>query len=258
MLSEFIQTITSLARQSAETKVLKVEGSHRKLIVSQNGTHEWVDIDPPLRKCSLIGFDDVVATVTDSGMCPKPEVWVGPRGVVVLPDRDDRHERLTLEPAMSERFELLVGLSGKRGGMSQRDALRMLRLQLNGTGVGAVETALRRLTFQRRSDGGGSIEHGRESLGRSVEAEVQQADSIPTEFTVTTPVWVNPGMRSLTSVPVQVGVFLDLEAETVELRPLADEVAGGLLRAQQLVASGLREALDDAGHPACPVLLGAP
>ena len=90
------------------------------------------------------------------------------------------------------------------------EVVKFLRFGLSG----ATEVAARslaRVDFSRKSDGAHEAGHGRESLGKSVEAVVQQSETIPEEFEVRCPVYMNPGLRDLTSVSVRVGIYLDVE-----------------------------------------------
>ena len=81
-------------------------------------------------------------------------------------------------------------------------------------------------------------EHGRESLGKSVEAVVQQADAIPESFTLNFQPLVNYGLR-LIEVSVRVGVAIDHEQQRIVFRLLAD----GLADARESMLRQLGEAL---------------
>jgi hypothetical protein len=82
---------------------------------------------------------------------------------------------------------------------------------------------------------------------------VVQADSIPSTFEVSTPVYVNPGLASLTLVKVTCGVFLDLESSKIQIRTLADEIYRAQNEAQEAIGSKLKSDL-----PGIPVYQGTP
>lgn len=136
--------------------------------------------------------------------------------------------------------------------MQPKDAVKMLRLELHGGNVSHVIQALSRIDFSRTSAGKTDVAHGKESLGRSVEAAVQQADGVPETFTVAVPVWSAFGFDRY-SVQVQFGLYLDLQAQKVELRVLGDEIERVVGLATHAVAADLREAL-----PSVPVFMGEP
>jgi hypothetical protein len=111
----------------------------------------------------------------------------------------------------------------------------------------AVATTAERGTSAGKND----VAHGRESLGRSVEATVQQADKVPTEFEVEVPIWSTPGANLGRSI--QFGVHLDLEAQAVELRVLSDSCLAARNHAMAMLAQQLRDDLSTV-----PVFMGAP
>ena len=117
---------------------------------------------------------------------------MGSNEVYAYLDREDRRERVNVELKESSRFELVQQLQKPRG-MQPREAVKLLRLDLHGGNVGHVIQALSRIDFTRTSAGKTDVAHGRESLGRSVEAVVQQADTVPERFTLAVQPWTTAG-----------------------------------------------------------------
>jgi len=114
-----------------------------------------------------------------------------------------------------------------------------------------VITALRQIDFTRTSAGKSHVEHGKESLGRSVEAAVQQADKVPEDFVVRVPVYTNPGAGAFL-VEVRVMLYLDLEGQQVVLQTMPDE----LEKAHQVAQARLHEALVANCPKGTPVFYG--
>jgi hypothetical protein len=131
----------------------------------------------------------------------------------------------------TDRFETVRGLEARAERLSVLEASKLIRFELNGLGAEKLLGALRKISFVRTGAGEASAEHGKESLGRSVERSVQQTDQIPETFTVKVPVFANQGMRDIT-VCVTCGIYLDTENECVQIRPLADEIASAMNAAQ--------------------------
>lgn len=152
----------------------------------------------------------------------------------------------------SQRLKLCRAIEAAPRTMHPRDAVKMLRLDLHGGKHEAVIQALSQVDFTRNSTGRSHVEHGRESLGKSVEASVQQADKVPKEFTVGVPVWTNNGFTRY-SVLLTFGVFLDLDNQAVELRVLSDECQRVVNQSLLAVVADLRDSL-----PNVPVFLGTP
>lgn len=252
MLAEFLQKVVDLGKRGDGATLLEHKSRPDKLWLVQGGTTTELDLPPPPRAPSLQGIPDVIEALGDDSLALAPEVYLDERGLVAFLNRDDRRQRLSMPFVKSERFKALERLATATS-FSTTQAVKFLRFDLNGTGVEPVIAALKRVDFTRRSDGARIVEHGRESLGRTVEASVQQADAIPEAFRVQTPVFVNPGLRGAIA-DVRCGVYLDVDAEKVELRVLADELRAAVDGVLEQVAKALREALG----PNVLVLHGSP
>lgn len=252
MLADFVKAIQGLAEAARAPRVLEVPGVPRKRWIEHGGELEGLELPAPDREHKLHGYDDVVAAARDSVIAPGPELYFDAAGVVLVLDRHDRRARVTMPLVESERFKLLRALRAQAHSLAQKAAVKLLRYDLHGTGVETVLQALRVLDFSRTSDGTRTVEHGKESLGRTVEARVQRADKVPESFKVTTPVWSNAGLRGIEAA-VEVGLFLDMDDEKVELRVLADEIDRALVVAQTALREKLAKDLPDV-----PTFNGAP
>lgn len=253
MLAEFLREVVGLGQKAKQVEFHTHERLPRIVFVRTDSGVAVHPVPPLDRNHSLRGFDDFVAAVKDPAIGAEPEVYVGPDKVVALLERDDRRERVTIALTRSARFTKVCALEAQPLRLQPRDAVKMLRLELHGGNVQHVIQALSRIDFVRTSAGKTDVDHGRESLGRSVEAAVQQADKVPQDFVLAVPVWSTHGFSRYT-VQVQFGIHLDLEAQVVELRVLPDEVERVVGLAMAAAAADLRHALGEG----IPVFLGAP
>lgn len=252
MLAELIDKIRDVGRQ-ADSLQLEVHDSLPETVFARFADrYEQIQVPPPRRAHTLLGFADIVAAVKAEEIAPAPEVFHDETGVRVLLNREDRRSTVSMPLAKTQRFARLEALTSGQD-FDVRGAVKLLRFDLHGTGVDKVIGAIRRIDFTRRSEGAASADHGRESLGRSVEAAVQQADQVPEEFTVQTSVYANPGVRELSKVSVRCGVYLDVQNESIEIRVLADEIEAAVNAAQGAIGEALREQLGEV-----PVFYGAP
>lgn len=252
MLAEFLDRIVGLAKGANAVSFHKHEDLPDTVFVRHGDELLRVDAPPPKRRHALAGFDDLVAALKDSSIAPDPEVYLDLGGVTVLLDRAKRRETVRVTFVESGRLRVCRSFESQPRTMQPREAVKLLRLELHGGRHDHVIQALSRIDFTRSSAGKSHVDHGKESMGRSVEAAVQQADSVPKDFEVAVPVWTNPGF-SRYSVNVKFGLFLDLDNQAVELRVLSDECMRVVTQTLGTVASDLREALPDV-----PVFLGAP
>lgn len=253
MIREAIQEIAALARKSAAVEVVEII-KLEKVAVRRGDAVEIHDIPPPRRKASLRGLQDLVAIIVDRTIAPAPEVYYDRTAVSVLLDRNDRRAVVVCQLQKTERWARLESLAAGVK-FTPKEAIRLFRFELPSVGSQRLIDALRKVDFERKGTGASTVQHGRESLGKSVEIVVQQADQIPESIRIEIPVFSNPGLRF--SASVEVGIYVDLEREAIEIRPLADEIESGIEAAQAQIALALNEELDDL-DPKPLVLHGVP
>lgn len=247
MLSEAIDRIYALAEEANQVEFYE-DKLPRKVLVRHRDQLIEKEIPPPDRLHAFSGFEDVVAFAK---LCPKPHIFHDTEVVWLITDADDRRERVTMPLHRTQRFKTLEQLQQPRQ-YSVKDAVKLLRYNLHDGTAASVVAALSRIDFTRKSDGGAAVDHGKESLGRRVEAHVQQADQVPEVFEVTVPLYSTPGLKSFRP-NVRVGVYLDLEDEAIELRVLADEISSAVDEVQAGIHKAFVEALPDV-----PVFHGQP
>lgn len=256
MLRDFLDRVLEVARRADSIEVVRDDAIPEMVFVRKGEAYADIAVPPGRRRHVVSSFYDLVAFAKDdASMSPSPivpEVFHDEDGVVVHLDRGDRRDFVTMPLSWTSRWGILASLSEGRK-MSVRDAVRFLRFDLHDVGADSVVSALRRVDFHRRSDGSVSVEHGKESLGRSVEAAVQGAESIPDSFHASTSIYSNFGLRDASSVTVTVGIHLDVASEQVEFRTFADEMNDAQNAVVATIGSKLRE-----GLPGVPVYHGTP
>jgi hypothetical protein len=252
MLAEFLDRLAKMATEANAVQVIESEAL-RKIIVREGQKVTLHDIPPVERSGFLDGVEDLILAAQDEDMSPDPEIFHNDCSITLVCDRNDRHEAMQMPLRYSSRWKVLNKLAQDQESMPARRLIQLLRFELSGSGIDGVVAALRKIDFTRRSDGSSNVQHGRESLGRSVEAAVQQAENVPETFDVTVPVILNHGLRDATTVSVQCGVHIDVHDETIMVRPLADELMSAQLRAQAAIGTLLRDRLTDV-----PIFYGEP
>jgi hypothetical protein len=243
MLAEFIDKIADLAKKSDSVSVGKVPELPGRVFVRHGETLEWID-EPPLRRHHAIrSFTDFVAYVQSTDNAAAPQVFHSPSQVVCVMDQTDGRERATMQLNLSERFTAVANLKACQK-VTPAMAINFLRFEAHGIGCDRLLGALRRVDFTRKGLGASTIEHGKETLGRSVEVAVQQAEDVPDVVDADVPVYTNDGLKMI-RVPIRIGVYLDVANESVVLRPLADEIAMAVENAQWQLHKALVEALGE-------------
>lgn len=252
MLADFVKSLQGLTEQAQGVTITKDPAMPGKALVRAGSKFEWVDLPPAERKHSVVGVDDFVEALEDKVIAPMPEVYIGSDQVFAYLDRNNRRASVSLPLPYSSRFSVLKRMDTQALSLTPSEAVKFIRFEFQDVGADALLGALGRIDFTRKGTGASTTAHGKESLGRSVEVAVQQADQVPDRFTAKVALYNVTGLRSVV-VEVECGVYLDVQNERVVLRPLADEVATALLTAQAAVLEILQGRLLDV-----PVFRGTP
>lgn len=227
MLSEFVQKISELVTESSGLQISWNQDLDTYFLRHPDGSVHEHRPAPRLRSAGICSLDGLVTAVKDGNICPLPEVYHATNGISVFCDRSNRREALYCPLEKSDKFAYLMNMARKPICMPPKDMIKELRYRLGDrepNGIEAVIAGLRRIDFTRRSDGHSHVDHGRESLGKSVEMQVQQSDKIPERFVLSVPVYSTLGFSNHSKVQVDMGLHLNMEEGTVFLAPIADEI----------------------------------
>lgn len=265
--AEAITAIAKLAKKAAGAALIDL-GPYRK-ILAQDGECQFIDapyIPPPACHAleSLASLADFIERRTrEDGPECKPAVFYDSQQVAFLFDLDDRRERAVLELDHSPLFCRLTALEADEaaGRFDQKRLLRFLRFDLHeGLLSTSAIDAVRQLNIKRAQEYRGKVELGKESLGHSVEAAVDNAESIPQEITVRAVVF--PALAGPTTCDVRLAVDLDLDAALFTLKPYPGELDAAIEQSVVAVGQALRELLadetDKVGELCCPIYRGRP
>lgn len=222
-----------------------------KVLVRRGDEHEWEDVEAPQRMARVETLGDVEAYLKKNGKAP--QVFVDAVGVTAYLDAGERAEWVQMPFVKSKRMALLEQIEAGGGlSLTQKDAVKLLRFDLHGDRTANLLAALSRIDFTRSSTGSRTVEHGKESLGRSVEAKVQKADQIPEHVDIDLVPFANLGLRGFQTT-VRLGVYLDMDTERIELKPLSDELQRGEASVVSSIADKLAELMGET-----PVFHGSP
>lgn len=238
MLAEFLSKVEDLARRAAQLQIVTHPSEPTALFLVRGDKLEVRHAPPTSRNHALVGLDDVFAVLADPSVATAPEVYHAEREVCVVLDRSSRRELARMPLKLTDRFAQIQALQTPVK-FEPRAAVKFLQQRIGAPYVPIdVINGLRRIDFTRTSAGKTHVEHGKESLGRSVEAAVQQADKIPEEFKVRVPVYSNPGLRGF-HAEVAIGIYIDLENQVLELKTGPDEVETAIQQAQARIHEAL-------------------
>ena len=222
MLAEFVKKIAELATASHTVAITEIPDDPRTIFVQHGETVERVTLPGLPRAESIASLGDFIDAATDPAIAPQPEIYYGPTGAKVILNRGDRRESIRFPIKYCDQWKKLVSLANGVG-LTPDQAIKLLRFDLSDGGADEVIKSLRKVDFQRTGTGTRTTEHGRESLGNSVEQRVQQADSIPESFAVRCYPSLSTGLRQI-QVTVVFGVVIDFAQQQIFIKPLADQL----------------------------------
>jgi len=228
-----IQEIAAMESRAKKPETIHALSNERQLVAAYNGELVGNPRPIPARAHTVNALCDLTAwAVRAAKTCVDgpdeqtpahtPAIYHGPEAVVLILDHDGyRCDRVTLDLPQAEVFQLLCAMAFERNraAMGQKEVVDFLRVQCERPDLAAP---FRSLTWARTDQTAGTVQHGRESLGHGVEAEVAQATDIPEELRLTVPVYDVAGERNAYGVGVL--VTLDTTAQTVRLSPSQTEL----------------------------------
>ena len=252
---ETLQLIQSTAQKAQEARLLpELSGDGRKAFVQQGGAVKEFPLPPPLREHLVHTLDDLIAYAFRPDN-PKPVVWHGVTGVVLLPDDADRRDRIVFPLAFSERYLCLAKLAKEAKALNQQQFVRLLRRDL-GIDAATVQQ-FRKLDWKNGDNGSSEVNPHNMKVSKSILAEVNGVKDIPEELTVPTPVYSQCGER--TEYNVQCYIEIDAVNQVFGFGPLPDELTKIIDLAQADIRGRLDKALAANGdREAIPVYYGAP
>ncbi len=249
MLAELVDRLVNLGQEVDDPRFVTIEALRKIIIKGKDGESEMLDIPPPDRAHFINSYDDIARVVEILGS-EDSEVWVGAKAVHIVLDGEKRRDKVLVTVGRSTMFGTLVNMEWDPLRLSPRAAVKFMRFEMSGR-FPNLEQAFGRVDFKRKSDGSVVTEHGRESMGKAVEAVVQNIESIPSTFTAEIPIWKNSGFLGY-KASISVGVYIDMEEELFEFRTLPDQCELAVNSAVSQLATDLRANLS------CPVFEGCP
>lgn len=227
MLMDALQFVFDRAEKSAadqRPKLVPELKDERAVYYEHHGAIIRHDLSVPPRCHTVETLDDFILAVERWGDS-RSSIWIAPNGtgvLAILNDEGDRRERVRLALHETAAFRRLRELE-KAPKLDQQGLVRLLRYDLAGQwSPPGLLGAVRKIKFRSGTSGESSIQHGNESLGRTIEAEVTGADQIAEAFQVSAPVWSNRGEESVYTVQLDLEIVPASQAFLV--RPCPDQI----------------------------------
>ncbi|MDD4888299.1 MAG: hypothetical protein PHU85_00070 [Phycisphaerae bacterium] len=229
-----------MAVDASGLKIHPIPGDPDNVIIESGGMREGLALPAAHRAHRVGSLDDFLRACERWG--EHGTVWHSEANVTLLIDDEYRRDGVFFPLQFSEQFERLRKLRAEQR-LNQVGIIRLLRHDLVGAVPGDLVPLFRKLDFKRRSDGTTNIQHGRESLGRSVEAEVSGTADLPELITADIRVYRSVGIIWKKSVRMTLDV--DPANEVFYLCPEPDALEAAIQSTQDDIANTLSAGLVD-------------
>jgi len=214
------------------------------------GEHKIIPIPPADRDHQVGSLQDLinyVVGVVDS----QPVIWHAVDGVCLVIDDADRRDRVTFPLTASEQAAAIKSVAGEP--LKQAALIRLLRFQIGADPL--LIDKFRRLDWSHSTEGRAEVRHGKESLGKDIEAKVQGVDELPEEIIVEIPLYTQQGERD--EYAIRLGIDIDAVNQNFRVSPLPGELQSAIDSHQDSIRSRLGLELAGAEVPV-PIYYGSP
>ena len=255
MLAQFVEAIGNLATRAKTPTLLADPSNPRVTYLLHDGQMTSIDNPKPIMRADVETTNDLLSAVQRFGG-KSASLWHDRLSIVAVLDDGDRRESVTIELVHSDQFLALGKLPRN---FDQRALVLFLKRELCGAIDEGLLPIFRSIDFRRSEGAVGKLEHGDESLGRSVQAAVEGRGEIPEFLTATVPVYANPGLRIMR--PVRLSVDINVHDAVIQLTPLPDELKNAVSAAQLAIGEVLAAVADDInsdGDTTASVFFGVP
>lgn len=280
MLREAIDRVADLATKASAAAILPIDGDKEKVVIACNGdliTHELPKRLTPARDHNVLTLDDIVEVVKNHGhfeMLPVPTegdtgkayraatIWHTFGKVTALLNNPyitypNKTDRVSMGLTISPPFERLTRFDQQPTArhFDQKALIRLLKIDLGDYGeFDALIGVLRNIKFTAQQGGDSNVQHGRESMGRTIDAAVTGADAIPESFDVVCPVYVNPDLVEITA-KIKCHLEIDVPEQIFVVTPSPADLLAAKQHIHEIIGDKLQELLGDYD---APVYFGSP
>jgi hypothetical protein len=249
-MREATDGIAALSEGAAKFEFLKPPAEPEHVYYIRNGQKlERAEADPKPRDhqahdlATLGRICREFAGGEEIGDQQRVAVWYSRYGVTAFLDDEQRRDRVRLVLAASQQIRMLEKWEGAISWLDQAALIRTLRIHFPGL-QGLIE-ALRRLKFRVNQGGEKVIEHGKTSIGNSLDAELAGTGSLPEDVMVHFPAFAGNNLAIWSSVSCLVEI--DAKAEKVAIVPEAGSVEKAWLNVEDSLGRKLDELFTDSG-----------
>lgn len=217
LTAEAIGKIENLTNRTKKTELLIVphEPKHVYFLVGPEGHAEKQVAEPEPLKATMATPQELLKFIIDNVSDQVGLIVYDETKAVFFPDAT-RRASATCPLKPSEPWQILSRLESSAA-LDQKALVRLLQIKFRGVLQDSdnVIAAFRNLKFSSKSDGASTVNHGKSTMGKSLQAEVSGEKDLPKELVFKVQVYENFAHA------VDVICFVDIDAEnaTFKLTP---------------------------------------
>lgn len=238
MTREALELLQTTAQQAQAAVKIDLPGDGRTAYVSQGGALRELKVPTAVRNHIVRRLDDLIDMANRHAEADNPVIWHDQKQVTLIVDDDDRRDRAVFPLESTSMFLRMLRLEAEEPLFSQQQLIRLLRVEfeLDSAKIGIF----RRIDWTSSRSGQGVVEHGKESLGRSIEQQVKGAQEIPESIVIPISLYRNRGEDQ--EYPIRCLVNFDIDQAAIQIIPAPGELDHSLHAHQMNIRSRLEEA----------------
>lgn len=156
-------------------------------------------------------------------------------------------DRATLPLKLSEQIQMLTALEKHSPEQKQEALCHSLRTAFREMVIPeTLAGTLASITWKINEDGKSAVQQGSRSLGRSIEARVENRDNIPDTIVFTVPIWATGG-RTPCSITAKIvaDLMVNPQTQTIRITPVAGSTQKAIQEAVRQLHTIACETLPD-------------
>lgn len=239
---EFIDAIADLCQKGSKLEVVQL--NHETAYVSQGGLREMVSIPPSPRDNTVYDLGSLIAAANhySDRTTNETAVFVNQDRIkVVLDDSAHRVNVVTMPLKFHDQLEVVSGLDRRQ--LAPKEAVRLFRVDLAYSVAPAIVSMFRQVDFDRAEKQSKGTQHGRDTLGKSVEVAVQNVDKFPEDIVLMVPIYSSPGIDERR--PIECALEILPEVGKFAIIPKCGQVQSAMNDATKAIIATLEEQLPE-------------
>jgi hypothetical protein len=245
-----LELLQKTAQEATRPTLLPIPGDLRHCYLVYGGRYERIDLQPDTRLHRPGSIGDLVGFVewwAKEAPDAKMTLWHHDTAIVLVLDERDRRDRALYPLTLSRPYLHLQKLDAGdccANLLEHRQLVRLLRVEFAGCVMNAdLIPMLNKVDWTKNEAANSRADRGRESLGKSIQAELVQAATIPEEIVLEVPVFENRDVCD--TIQIRCALEILPQDQRFRLTPFPGQVPAAMATAQDKIHELLDELLHD-------------